>query len=158
MPRAPSMLLLLAASLGPLACDEVPARSILSGWPPGEPVRAGACEFLLQSAALYHSTEWHLEVKVEARNTGPEAVRCAFSARAMTSSDTALTKAAEQSGELAPGDGWVHEAASREVNETGMSSGGAEGAWVYVELTEGHWPMDTSARVSVEPERTRPPG
>ncbi|MCA9704697.1 MAG: sterol desaturase family protein [Myxococcales bacterium] len=78
MLRAPSMLALLlplAASLGPLACDQAPARSTLSGWPPGEPVRAGACEFLLQSAALYHSTEWHLEVKVEARNTGPEAVR-----------------------------------------------------------------------------------
>lgn len=149
---------MLPLSMGAVACDHVPERSTLGGWPPGEPVLASACEFLLQRAAIYHSTEWHLEVKVVARNTGRKPAHCAFSARLMTSSDTVLTDPAEASGELEPEQEWTREAASREANETGMSKGQAEGAWVYVKLSEGHWPLQTSTGVVVSPERVRPPG
>ena len=149
---------MLPLSVGTVACDRVPARNTLGVWPPGEPVLAGSCEFLLQRAAVYHSTEWHLEVEVVARNAGRKSAYCAFSAQLMTSSDTVLTDAAQASGDLEPKQEWTREAASREANETGMSTGQAEGAWVYVKLSDGHWPLQTTTGVVVSPERVRPPG
>lgn len=154
-----SWLLALSFALGSPACDEAPARHSLRSWPPGEPMQMGACEFLLERGAIYHSTEWHLEVELRARNTGTESTHCAFSAQLVSSSNTELTRTAKASGDLPPQDEWVREAAAREANETGMSKGSAEGAWIYVELSEGQWPISNSVGVAVEdPERIRPPG
>ncbi|MEX1366824.1 MAG: hypothetical protein AB1Z98_27100 [Nannocystaceae bacterium] len=140
-------------------CDgSARARSTLAGWPPGEPVVAGTCSFVLVQADLYHSTEWHLDVEIRGENIGAEAARCSFSARAMTSSDTKLTDAAKGGQELAPGEGFVREVSSRETDTTGMSSGAQEGAWVYVELQQGRWPMAKTTAVQVTPQRVRPPG
>lgn len=149
--------LLLVAGAGAGACDQVPARATLSGWPPGEPTNTGSCEFLLKKATVYHSSEWHLDVEIVARNTGLESVYCSFEAQTMTSSDTALTDAAKGSGDLGPDEEIVREASAREANVTGLSTGSSEDAWVYVKLAEGHWPMDTSTGVIVTPERIRPP-
>ena len=151
---------LLACSLSWLAsgCDgDVPSRNTLSGWPPGEPAVAGACSFVLTRANLYHSTEWHLDVEIAGQNTGPEEVKCGFSARAVTSSNTPLTDAAKGSNTLPPGESFTKEAASREADVTGLSSGAEEDAWVYVELSEGTWPMAKTTGVHVSPDRTRPP-
>jgi len=143
--------------LGLGACDRTPAKASLNGWPPGEPVVAGNCEFLLKTATLYHSTEWHLDVEVLAANVGTEKAYCSYSARAMTVSDTALTDQAKNGSDLGADEEEVSAAAAEEANVTGISSGAAEDAWVYVELSEGYWPMDTSVGVSVFPERIRPP-
>lgn len=153
-----SIVALVLLGSGAAACDKVPAKGTLNGWPPGEPTVAGTCEFRLERAVVYHSSEWHLEVEVEADNVGPKSAYCAFAAQLVTAQNTALTRVAKNGGETKPEDGWLKEASSRETNETGMSTGAAEGAWVYVELSEGHWPMDTSVGVYVTPERVRPPG
>lgn len=151
--------LVLAVSLVvPLGCDDAPAKSTLLGWPPGEAVEVGTCRFLLKKAEIYHSSEWHLEAEVYAENTGTESLYCSYSARLMTASDTPLTDAAKAGTELGPDEDWAREAMSREANMTGMSSGAAEGAWVYVELGAGRWPMGDRTGVHVDPERIRPPG
>lgn len=147
-----------ALGLGAPGCDGGgPARSTLEGWPPGEPLEAGACRFRLTSATLYHSTEWHLGVEIEAENTGSEAVKCGFSAQAMTSVDTPLTDAAKGSGMLPPTEGWSKRGQAREADTTGLSKGPAEGAWVYIEVSEGRWPLAETTGVQITPERIRPP-
>lgn len=140
-------------------CDgDAPPRDGLHGWPPGEPAVAGACSFVLTRANLYHSTEWHLDVEITGENTGNEEVTCGFSARAVTSSNSSLTDAAKGSASLPPGERFTKEAGSREADVTGLSSGAEEGAWVYVELSEGSWPMAKTTGVHVSPDRVRPPG
>jgi hypothetical protein len=140
------------------ACDRAPpARDGLSGWPPGDPVEVGACRFLLSQANLWHSTEWHLEVKLSAEGIGAEAAHCGYSVQAVTLHGSVLTGAATGRSKLGPGEVREHLALAREANETGTSSGSAEGAWVYVELSEGRWPMATSKGVHVSPDRVRPP-
>lgn len=155
-PRLLPLALLVASSLG---CDaDAPPRDTLNGWPPGEPAVAGSCSFILTQANLYHSTEWHLDLKLTGTNTGNEEVKCGFSAQAVTSSNTPLTGAAKGSETLPPGEGFTKEASSREADMTGLSSGAEEGAWVYVELSEGSWPMAKTTGVHVTPDRIRPPG
>ncbi len=144
-------------ALGLFACDRTPSKGSINGWPPGEPVVAGNCEFLLKKATLYHSTEWHLDVEVLSANVGTEKTYCSFSAQAMTASDTSLTDAAKSGSDLGAEEEIVSAASAREANVTGISSGPAEDAWVYVELSDGYWPMDTSVGVYVHPERIRPP-
>jgi len=150
-------LLVAALASSATACDQIPARGTLQGWPPGEPVVVGACTFFLKRASLYHSTEWHLDVEVGAANTGVESAYCGFSAQALNQSDVPLTDAAKGGRELPPSEEMVESSIAREANVTGSSSGRAEGAWVYVELSEGHWPVATRSGVIVTPERVRPP-
>jgi len=154
--RAP--LALVIGLLSILAgCDRAPPpRDGLSGWPPGEPVEVGGCRFLLSQASLWHETEWHLEVKLSAERTGTEAAHCGYSAQAVTSVGTALTKAVSGGGKLGPGELRDLVGNAREAAETGLSSGPAEGAWVYVELSEGRWPLATSKGVHATPDRARP--
>lgn len=150
--------LAVAAAVGPLGCDRAPPpRATLSGWPPGEPVEIGGCRFLLSEANMWHSSEWHLDVKLSVEGIGTEPVHCGFSVQAMTAASTALTVAATGSGKLSPGEVREHQGHAREIDETGMSSGPAEDAWVYVELAEGRWPMATTRGVVVTPQRVRPP-
>jgi hypothetical protein len=146
---------LLSSSAG---CDQAPpARNGLSGWPPGEPVEVGGCRFLLSQANLWHSTEWHLEVKLSAEGSGPKAAYCGYSVQAVTQAGTALTDAASGGSKVGPGETRDHHGQAREASETGMSSGPAEDAWVYVELSEGRWPLATTTGVHVTPDRVRPP-
>lgn len=153
-----SLLLAVGLASGLAGCDAAPpARSGLAGWPPGEPVEVGGCRFLLSQASLWHSSEWHLEVTLSAEGSGPEAVYCGYSVQAVTQPGTALTKAASGGSKVGPGEVREHQGHAREAAETGMSSGPAEDAWVYVELSEGRWPLATSKGVHVTPERVRPP-
>lgn len=145
-------------ALGLVACDQAPPpRSSLLGWPPGEPIEIGGCRFVLGKADMWHSTEWHLEVEVSVEGIGAETTYCSFSLRAMTSSDSPLTTAATGSGKLGSGEVRPFQGQAREVDETGMSTGAAEGAWVYAELAEGRWPLATTRGVTVSPGRVRPP-
>lgn len=153
-----SLVLALGLAAGLAGCDGAPpARSGLAGWPPGEAVEVGACRFLLSQANLWHSSEWHLEVKLSAEGMGSEAAYCGYSVQAVTQPGTALTKAASGGGKVGPGEVRDHQGHAREAAETGMSSGPAEDAWVYVELSEGRWPLATSKGVHVTPDRVRPP-
>lgn len=145
-------------AVGCVGCDpKVPPRDTLRGWPPGEPLVVGSCALLLHQASLWHSTEWHLEVEVSAENTGSEAVYCGASAQALTGSDAPLTDAGKGGGETKPGESRRMKILAREADVTGMSTGAAEGAWVYVELSQGRWPSATTQGVRVDPERVRPP-
>ncbi len=159
-PRVRDLLRVLASclALSTVACDDNGApKNTLNGWPPGEPVVAGNCEFYLKKATFYHSNEFHLDVEILGTNTGTKKVYCGFAARVMTSSDTELTDAAKGGADVPPEEERTWEAHGREANVTGISTGPAEGAWVYVKLSEGHWPMDTSVAVYANPERIRPP-
>lgn len=157
-PLRASLALVLGLGSSLAACDRAPPpREGLPGWPPGEAVEVGACRFLLSQANLWHATEWHLEVKLSAERSGSEAAYCGYSIQAVTQPGTALTRAATGGGKLGPGEVREHMALAREAAETGLSSGPAEGAWVYVELAEGRWPMANTKGVHVSPDRVRPP-
>lgn len=153
-----SLALVLGLGAGLAGCDRgPPPRDGLSGWPPGEPVDVGSCRFLLSQADVWHSTEWHHEVKLSAQNVGAEAVHCGYSVQVVTASGVVLTRATSGGDELRPDETREFQANGREANETGMSSGQAEGEWVYVELSQGRWPRATTKAVHVTPERVRPP-
>ncbi len=145
------------AMVAPLGCDDLPTRNSVHNWPTVSPIQTGSCQYSLKDARLWHTTEWHLEVEVRAVNIGVEEAYCSFSARAMTSSNTALTDKVKAGEDLAPNAEWERISHAREASTTGLSHGAAEGAWVYMELSDGYWPIATTAPVQVEPDRVRRP-
>lgn len=148
--------LVLAAGVV-IACDaKPPSRDSVDGWPPGQPVQVGSCSFVLNRAHLWHSTQWQLEVDVTSENVGAEAVHCGAAVRATTDLDV-LTEVGKGGGKRQPGVSEKFTLRAREADLTGMSTGPAEGAWVYVELSQGRWPMADTVGVHVSPERVRPP-
>lgn len=158
LPRSVVTLAALVLSVGGAGCDSgVPDKSTINGWPPGEPLTAGFCEFLLTKATLYHSDAWHLEVEVSAANTEVKGRTCGFSARAVSASGEVLTEAAAYSAKVTPGATWIHTARAREANRTGLSNGRTDGVWIYLEASDGSWPMAETTGVYVNPEFLRPP-
>lgn len=155
--RTPFALALALGLVVTAACDaKPPPRDSVNGWPPGEPVQVGSCSFVLNRAHLWHSTQWQLEVDITAENVGTEAVQCGAAVRAATELDV-LTEVGKGGGKRQPGVSEMFTVRAREADLTGMSTGAGEGAWVYVELSQGRWPMADTVGVHVSPERVRPP-
>ncbi len=148
----------LGLVLGLLGCDrEPPPKAGLEGWPAGEAIEVGACLFVLSQATLWHSSEWHLEVRLSVEGIGTQAEHCGYSVQAVTQPGTALTRVASGGSSVAPGQVREIMAQAREAAETGLSSGPAEDAWVYVAVSEGRWPLATTREAFVTPGRERPP-
>jgi hypothetical protein len=154
--RAPSLLAALACVLA-CGCGKPPPRAALDGWPLEQELDVGACRFRMTSASLFHSTEWHLHIDVHLENLGPEKRRCEIDVRAVTAGGNVLTDAATAGLELEPGASIDLTKSATEANMTGFSGGPAEDAWLYVQLTDGRWPIGTTKKVHATPRRDRPP-
>lgn len=151
--RASSLLVWVLVS----ACGKPPPRAALEGWPIEQELDVGACRFRLASAALFHSTHWQLMIDVHLENVGPEKQRCEIDVRGVTAGGNELTDSATAGVELQPGESMDVSKTAKEANMTGFSGGAAEDAWLYVQLTEGRWPIGTTKKVHATPARVRPP-
>ncbi len=138
-------------------CSKAPARQSLQGWILEEAREVGPCWFRMDHAWLFHSTEWNLQIDMRVENTGGEQARCAYDIRAVSDSGESITESVSGAVTLRPEGSRDVRGSAIETHLTGIQGGPGEGAWVYVELTHGYWPVGDTIKLHATPSRERPP-
>jgi hypothetical protein len=151
--RALGLLPMLAVLAG---CGGAPPRSSLSGWIIEESYDVGPCRFRRGELWLYHTSEFNLRIQLAIDNIGSEPAHCAFDMQAVNAAGKAVTDAASGAVDLAPQEGLDLTASATEANLTGISSGGADDAWIYVKLTHGYPVIGETRELHATPSRDLP--
>ncbi|MBL4688982.1 MAG: hypothetical protein JKY37_30605 [Nannocystaceae bacterium] len=158
MTRPVMLSIWIAAAVGGVGCDSIPAPGGLPGWNTGEVREIGGCEVRLLRAGYYHAMSWNLEVDVETHNRGAEQQRCGWSAQLISGANKPVTTVVGGARALGPGEGFVEELIAVEKDMTGFSGRPAEGDWVLMAVIQGQPIIGSTEQYHATPTTMRPPG